>query len=324
MNLTNGKYAHISSSIVTITPKMAEEYLNKNPVNRPLKPGAVEKIARDIISDNWIVDGHAVTLAKDGEILNGQHVLWACVEAKKPIVTLLVTGVDKDAIRVIDSGTARTWADQHIINSKLEGKSVMYVANLQAVLKNIHWYETAWPTLQTGGKKNASFAELNSILSRHPTIEEAIQHVCSGALLKNLGGSSVCSTVYGLAMEKYPNEARGWLEILKAGSTETPNNPAHVLREKLIARNLTNVAKLDVNTKFVYFIKSWNAYIQGDEIAGLRWGKDEPMPAIFGTPQYTGKMAAHTALLKRAAVAPTPQAKAATKVTGRKKTRSTK
>ena len=306
----------IRIEVVRITPELAADWLNKNPTNRDLRPGHAEVLARDIIANKWILNAETIKIGPNGEIIDGQHRLYACIEANMPFTSLVAFNVPLDAMNTIDTGIPRTWADQFKIRGKQAGGVATYAAEMQATLRNLHWYETAWPALMSGFKKRASHSELNSLEVRNPTLHDRVSEVACHQKLRNLGSPAATCMVYYLASLNYPNEARAWLEALRTGEGAS-ENPAIVLREKLIAKQLQRSIPLDVNQRLVYLIKSWNAFARKEEISALRWGPEEPMPAIFGTPQYTGKLAAHTAILKKKKAAG-PLAKGPTSTMGKR------
>lgn len=291
--------AHDIDKLYTmVTPAVAAEILNHNTFNRPLRPGRVEQIARDISQGRWRKNGNTVVIAKDGVLMDGQHRLFAVIEADKEVPMIVVRNVDHDALPTIDTGLSRNYSDYRKLNAKGNGDTYSYPNELSAALRLIHWYETRWPAFTTGrGKFLPSHQELDEFMEGHPSLPECVQSCASSQKLKSLGSTASTSFVYNMAFEHYPDEAAQWLQVLKTGDAAL-NHPANLLREKLIGRQLSG-KKLDQNTRLVFLIKSWNAFAQGKQIASIRWLPEEPIPAIFGTHQYTGARAGHQARAAR-------------------------
>jgi len=88
---------------VKITPKMAMDLLEHNTLNRPLSDGHVKRLAQQIIDGKWKYNGDTIKVSKDGAILDGQHRLWAVIEAKRPIETVIIRGIARDAFATIDT-----------------------------------------------------------------------------------------------------------------------------------------------------------------------------------------------------------------------------
>jgi hypothetical protein len=100
-----------TAQVVTITPKMAEQMLEKNTANRAVRPRTVSRYARDMVTGNWKVNGEGIVCCADGRVLNGQHRLHACVLSGVPFDSLVVTGIAPDAFPTFDTGTKRTLGD---------------------------------------------------------------------------------------------------------------------------------------------------------------------------------------------------------------------
>src|SRR5690606_14614561 len=85
----------ISMRMITITPELAEIWLSKqiNTRNRKVQKNHVKGIARDIVSDRWMVNAQPISFTADPfdpsakghlRLLNGQHRLYAVLEAGIP------------------------------------------------------------------------------------------------------------------------------------------------------------------------------------------------------------------------------------------------
>jgi predicted nucleic acid-binding Zn ribbon protein len=70
-----------AASIVYVTPEMAERWLGHNKVNRNLRNRRVDQFARDMRSGRWQLTGEAIKFGKSGNLIDGQHRLWAVIES---------------------------------------------------------------------------------------------------------------------------------------------------------------------------------------------------------------------------------------------------
>lgn len=89
--------------IVTITPADAMALLEMNGTNRPLNEQHVKRIARQISDGKWKFNGDTIKIATTKNILDGQHRLWAIIEAKTAIETIVVRDIEEDAFATIDT-----------------------------------------------------------------------------------------------------------------------------------------------------------------------------------------------------------------------------
>jgi len=85
-------------SVETITPEMAAQYLGNNHKHREIRDSKVEKFAASLNDSDWQLNGKTIVFDADGKLLNGQHRLTAVVLSGKSLTTLVVKGIQKEAI----------------------------------------------------------------------------------------------------------------------------------------------------------------------------------------------------------------------------------
>lgn len=99
----HGQNSRENPQVVTITPEMAVQLIEGNTNNRPLNQQHVDRIARQIINGMWKFNGDTIKIAKNNDILDGQHRLWAIIESKQAVETIVVKDIDNDAFATIDT-----------------------------------------------------------------------------------------------------------------------------------------------------------------------------------------------------------------------------
>ena len=84
--LVNGYFRNQQSqtAIVTITPEMAVELLKHNHGNRKINRANVRRIADDMLTGAYKLNGETLKLYEDGSLADGQHRLNACILANVP------------------------------------------------------------------------------------------------------------------------------------------------------------------------------------------------------------------------------------------------
>ncbi|MDD0824608.1 hypothetical protein PTQ27_09075 [Mannheimia sp. AT1] len=103
----------IVTQIITVTPKMASEWLSKcNNQNRSLNIKRA-KVYRDIIlSGNWVVTHQGIAFSDNGDLIDGQHRLKG-IELSDTAVEVMVTkGLTFNDTKAIDNGRVRSMQDQ--------------------------------------------------------------------------------------------------------------------------------------------------------------------------------------------------------------------
>lgn len=94
-----GSYSALSENpldiqLVTITPGMAEEMLKRNIANRKVNQANVNRIAADMATGNYRINGETIKISSNGEILDGQHRLLACIKSGVPFKSYIVYNVN--------------------------------------------------------------------------------------------------------------------------------------------------------------------------------------------------------------------------------------
>lgn len=96
----------------TITPDQAAYILEQlMPVNRPVRDSVVHTYAADMKRGAWELTTEAIGFDVNGHLIDGQHRLWACIEAKTNMTTHVAVGLKPEAREVINMGLKRTISD---------------------------------------------------------------------------------------------------------------------------------------------------------------------------------------------------------------------
>ena len=99
----------IQTSIVNVTPDMAEKWLSRNiEHNRKINDERVNAYAREMKDGKWLVTGQAIQFDENGVLIDGQHRLQAVIKAQTPVQMLVTKGLSPMAINVIDTMQARS------------------------------------------------------------------------------------------------------------------------------------------------------------------------------------------------------------------------
>lgn len=138
----------MKAEIIYLTPKKAKELLKGNIANRKLKKG-YKAMVNAMKSGQWMENGEAIIVDINGIVKDGQHRLYAAVEANYSFHVPLITGVDADIMHTIDTGTNRTLSDV------LELNGFKDYAKLSALLKRVHNINQGRSVFNDGSGKNS-------------------------------------------------------------------------------------------------------------------------------------------------------------------------
>jgi hypothetical protein len=96
---------------VTMTPEWARDLLRNNGHNRSCRKMLVDQIRKDIEDGRWFLTPQTVSVAENGQLLDGQHRLMAIANSGIAVQLMLATGCDPSCFRAIDSGVSRSAGD---------------------------------------------------------------------------------------------------------------------------------------------------------------------------------------------------------------------
>lgn len=101
----------ITCRVETIRPHQAVMILEKAQPNRKVQNSQVNMIRRDIEKGRWVLNGESIVIDSDGNLMQGQHRLLACVRAGKSIKSVVVRGIPPSAMASFDQGRKRSLAN---------------------------------------------------------------------------------------------------------------------------------------------------------------------------------------------------------------------
>ena len=103
-----------------ITPRKAEAYLAFNKTNRPVRPAHVDYLQNTIETGQWETTHQGIAFNCNGDLLDGQHRLMACIRAGQPIRIKVTRGLGRNAMFAIDTGKIRNVTDIAITTNSSE------------------------------------------------------------------------------------------------------------------------------------------------------------------------------------------------------------
>ena len=124
--------------VVRITAALATEWLEGNTHNRPINDRCVGDMARDIKNGKWHLTHQGIAFDKAGVLIDGQHRLYAVVEAGMDAVMLVTYGLPLETQIVIDGGVPRLAHHFLHLTDKVEKRKLREkVGCLRAMLKGV-------------------------------------------------------------------------------------------------------------------------------------------------------------------------------------------
>jgi hypothetical protein len=259
--------------VYEITPHVARYWLTLNTQNpRNINPRTVMDYARDITADAWPLNFQPITFRKNGSLDNGQHRLEAIVAANKPIISLVVWGVDDDVYDTVDIGLKRSAAQIVSVENP------RYAAFMSAAAALIWKLEQPNPQRALHDTRlGPTMHERLDILRQHPELYDSVEHILSRC--RNVTRIAASTSVSHI-IHYYGTKTRGrtaadrfffYLNTGIAPEGEPPltaNHPAYRLRETL-TRLKAEQRKVRQPYAYGLWLVAWNAFATGEMLRRL-------------------------------------------------------
>jgi hypothetical protein len=255
---------------------LAAEWLKKNTLNRPLSRQTVTQLARAIERGEWKLTHQGIAFDEEGRLVDGQHRLEAVVKAGIAVDMLVAHGVARTAFTVMDTGRKRTGRDALSLAGEANS------THLAAALRGLQLYLSSPDATWSGGSSLVSNDQLLTILEAHPEMREAINR---GMALNRATKVTVTAASIGwyvTCRERADIDQTAWFDGLITGAGLTASDPRLVLRNTLLgmAAGKRYRRKDDSREHLLYYLKAWNAWVEGRPLKLLRRSPGEKMPKI--------------------------------------------
>lgn len=260
---------------ILLTPELAASLLECNRQNRPLQDQHMRRIAGQILAGKWRFNGDTIKIADDGDVLDGQHRLWAVLESKTAIETVLVRGVAREAFATIDTIRAvRSGGDVLAINGASRYRNIM----ASALMWLIRWQKGVVPKFRDPRNKVEN-SDIEAAWLAHPDIELA----CERAMrLRGIGNPAVFGFLYYVMGNLNEEVAERMMTTLEDPAGVAIDDPFYALRSWFLSATHKRREPLDC---IAVIIKAANAAARGRKIKNLAWKSTgqsaEPFPTLL-------------------------------------------
>lgn len=260
---------------VLITPQIAKEWLSLNGLNRPLDRRLVSLYSSVMTRGAWQLTGETIVFGDNGRLLDGQHRLAAIVDSGVA-TRIAVIGKVPNPDKVFHSmGSGKPRSNPDILAIAGEANASDLSSTVRAYCQYHYGVTKKQATLKV--PPDIMF----SILNRHPGLRS---WCAAAARLKKRGFSQSIMAVILFGMEHYSSDkAQSFFENCESGACLASDDPAFILRERLVYRSRTE--NIPRNIVYAMCIKAANAHLSGKRISRLTWlSEREAFPDIIGYP----------------------------------------
>lgn len=263
-------YAKPQADWETITPEVAQAYLDTMERNRSEKPGGTDAYGRDMENDAWLVTGETIVFDWFGRLIDGQHRLRAVVKSGTSIYTLVVRGIDPKAQDAMDSGIRRTFRD------KLTMDGILGAPALAALLRRIYLWEPPYNERVNFSRVTVTNAELGRTLDKYPYLPDMLTYITPLAARAEVS-RSLMTFLFWLFAQQNQEAAVQFVEKWANGTGFDEGDPILALvrrlrkEKKLIDRN---GGRGNFQTLTMWLaVYAWNNFRQGKSVTGLQLPK---------------------------------------------------
>ncbi len=256
--------AHIKAKVVTITPAIAEKWLDKNPKNRAMNKNRITRLVKTIKAGQWQLNGETIIIASDRTLINGQHRLQAVVVSKTPIKSLVAQGISQSAMRTIDLGAIRSLGN-HLQVAGHKG-AVFALASAVGVCLD---FKTG---VYINNKEKISPDEMLEFIEDNKHILKAadIFTHADKTEFRELLAQSISIATYYMFCKINRDKAETFFHSLVKGTGLGEKSPILKLRTELIGlRKQSKHAELTRQASLWYMCQAFQAYLDNSRIDRL-------------------------------------------------------
>lgn len=258
--------------VVTLTVEDATEMLECNKSNRPLNEQHVRRIARQITSGKWRFNGDTIKISSSNDILDGQHRLWAVIEAKMSIETIVVRGIEPDAFATIDTmRKPRSGSDLLALMGATGPRSTISVG-LQWLVR----YQRKVLENYKAPVNRLENSDIEEAYRNNPGMARAAERTSKLRAVTNPG---ILAFFYYILSNRNPDLAERMIHTLENPSGVGINDPFFRLRSYFMGA----MVRRDPVVAIALMIKAANAAHEGKEIKMLSWRNQGSTPEPFPT-----------------------------------------
>lgn len=269
-----------SAQTIVLTPELATELLERNGLNRPLSDQHVSRIARQIKAGKWRFNGDTIKIADSEDVLDGQHRLWAVIEAKQPVETLIVYGIPREAFATIDTlRKPRSGSDVLALNGAHHYRPAISGA-LQWLIR---WQRKTLLDFRNP-KNRVENADIEEMFASHGGIVTAAERATK---LRRVFNPSMLTFLYYVMVNRNPDLAERMMRTLEYPSAVESNDPFFCLRAYFVSDHQRTKQPL---TTIALAIKAANAAYKNQTVQILNWRSQGERPEPFPVLKIEGKV----------------------------------
>jgi len=266
----------IEHRFLTVTPRMAREWLETQKRNRKLRRRKVERLVGLLKAGRWYPGVGSIVFDDDGVLIDGQHRLSAIESAETAALVLVVTGVHPDAKYWIDTGATRTGEDALVMagTDTSPGPTATALSLLLRYRRAGH-INTLW---------QPENEDLRDALREFPEIEDSVEATKSAGIRSIYGSHGTFAFLHFMFTRQDKVEAGLFFRAVLDGlGVEAETDVRHLLRQRLI-QEASRENKISQDYVIKLALKAWALFREGEDRVFLGVKSSEGWPDIGPVP----------------------------------------
>lgn len=290
----------IKSAVEKITPEIATKIIegSKDIKNRNVADGHVEWLASQMKAGKWSLNGEAIVLDDEDQVIDGQHRLWAVIHSGVTIESLVTRGVDRKGFATIDTGKGRGLSDVLGVVGETNTK------NLAAALAWVYRWENG--RMLSSAKAIGFCHSLGlGVMRKYPELRASLEFVnktrANPVMLKIPMSAAIFLHFRFSAHNK--TKADEFFETLCDLRFDTAGTATRVLRDWLLRRDPSGGGSAAIELLAI-IVKAWTCFVTGrapHAKQGYKWRRGGQYPEDF--PVFPGEAKAVPKVFKKRAKA---------------------
>ena len=250
--------AGTTAEVVTVSPKLAGEWLAANKKNRNIAQNTVDLYARDMSAGEWHFTGEPVKFDASGNLIDGQHRLMAVLRSGKTISFLVVRGLNSDAQALMDSGKKRSAADMLQLHGYANTTLLASTARFGVIIES---------GLRVAGQ-SVSKSEIAAYIDANLDLVDAVSHANSA--IKYLPFSPTALAYSWLLLSRVDSmAAAAFFDSLANNATKGKGDPRNTLLRRMNSAKRTD-ERLRPDDQVQFIVRAWNAHRKGADLHILK------------------------------------------------------
>jgi hypothetical protein len=258
-----------TSTFETVTPELAEQWLQQNTHNRNVNERTVLAYARDMEAGRWADNGEAIKFAFDGTLLDGQHRLHAITLARVAVRMLVVRGLPHSAQETMDSGRKRTTGDVFTLRGEKDS------ALLASVLRRVWMWDRG--DYRLARNVIPSTADCIVLLDQKPGIRTSVEAASRVRQQFRYLPPSIVGLTHWVFLHIDAEQTNWFFDRLGDGASLPTGHPVLTLRNRAMDE-IGKGQRVPEDRVLAYVIRAWNAYRDGRTLARIQHGLDDALP----------------------------------------------